>query len=96
MAKVSLKDLISVVGGTDATGIPEWKRTSLYDKKYKTIYIPALDKDVERAGKYKKMGKAIKFRGHTFLPLEILKKLHPDDDFSPIEEGILESIRDNA
>ncbi len=92
MAKVNLTDLISIVGGNDATGIPEWQRTSIYDKKNKTIYIPAIPSDVERAGKYKKLGKALNYKSHVFLPLEVIKKLHPDDDFSDIEKGILESI----
>ena len=93
MAKVKATDLISIVGGNDATGIPEWQRTSIYDKKNGTIYIPALPADVERAGKYKKQGKALNYRGHVFLPLDIIKKLHPDEDFSHVEQGILDSIK---
>ena len=93
MAKVKPTDLVRVVGGNDATGVAEWQRTSFYDKKRGTIYIPAVPADVERAGKYKKQGMALNYQGHTYLPLDIIKKLHPDEDFTHIEEGILESIK---
>ena len=91
MAKLKSGNLLKVITGGDSM-IPEWQRTSFFDKKNKTIYIPAIKADVINAGKCRKYGQVIKYQDQAYLPLTVIQKLHPDQDFSEIERRILEAL----
>lgn len=91
MVKLKTGNLLKVITGGD-TMIPEWQRTSFFDKKNKSIYIPAIKTDVINARKFKKYGQAIKYQDQTYLPLQVIRKLHPDQDFTELEDRILEAV----
>lgn len=88
MSKPKANHLLKIVTGEN-TMIPEWQRTSFFDQKNRTIFIPAIEADIVNAKTFKAQGQIINYQNHQYLSLSIIQRLHPDQDFSDIEQQIL-------
>jgi hypothetical protein len=83
MTRPEASQLLKVITGEN-TEIPEWQRTSFFDKKNKIIFIPAVEVDIMNAKKMNEAGHILHYQSHSYLSLKILQNLHPDQDFSEV------------
>lgn len=94
MTKPETSQLLKVITG-EKTQIPEWQRTSFFDKKNKNIFIPAIEADIMNAKKMNEAGHILHYQSHSYLSLKLLQKLHPDQDFSEVEQRILAIVENS-